>query len=374
VPLSRPADVNVVLDADPAYVMPALAAAPATLTATTPSSSQVKLTWSAVPCAVSYNVYQGTSSSGESSVPVAIGVAGLSTTITGLTSGTTYYYIVRAINGAGFGAPSPEAVATPGGVPPPVLPGAPGSLVAQAGDGQIVLSWAAASGAQTYEVFRGTSAGGESPTPIATGLTGTTLTSAGLDNGTTYYYFVAARNAAGLGPASNEASATPVATPPPPPPTDTLIYDGTSTGWWFILGNTTACDQCASGVTAPVVSGSDGIGATRLKFKTVNSATGIYWRAPWSKGTRTFTSLKLSILPTASNLTMKVELGSRDNQYQQTGTISKVVLSGLTPGVWNPVVIPMTSYPDIPFNFIAIKSADALGSQTFYVDTVSLTQ
>jgi hypothetical protein len=51
-----------------------------------------------------------------------------------------------------------------------------------------------------------------------------------------------------------------------------------------------------------------------------------------------------------------------------------VVLSGLTPGVWNPVVIPMTSYPDIPFNFIAIKSADALGSQTFYVDTVSLTQ
>jgi hypothetical protein len=61
----------------------------------------------------------------------------------------------------------------------------------------------------TYNVYRGTSPGGESTTPIVTGLTSTSY----LDNnpslvgGRTYYYKVAAVNTAGRGPYSNEASA-----------------------------------------------------------------------------------------------------------------------------------------------------------------------
>jgi hypothetical protein len=57
-------------------------------------------------------------------------------------------------------------------------------------------------------VFRGTSPGGESSTPIAN-QTGTTYTDTNVTAGTTYYYIVKATNAAGDSPASNEVSATP---------------------------------------------------------------------------------------------------------------------------------------------------------------------
>jgi titin len=63
-----------------------------------------------------------------------------------------------------------------------------------------------------YEVWRGTSAGTESlltTVGVVTDYTDTTVT-----NGTPYYYQVAAVNAVGSGPRSNELSATPQAPPP----------------------------------------------------------------------------------------------------------------------------------------------------------------
>jgi hypothetical protein len=89
-------------------------------------------------------------------------------------------------------------------------PVAPTGLTATAGSGQVALSWTASSGAASYNVYRGTAAGAESATPIATGITATAYTNTGLTNGTTYYYKVAAVNPAGTSPMSNEASAKPV--------------------------------------------------------------------------------------------------------------------------------------------------------------------
>ena len=61
----------------------------------------------------------------------------------------------------------------------------------------------------TYNVYRGTTAGGESTTPIVVGLPSTTYprNSPSLVSGTRYFYKVAAVNSAGRGPYSNEASA-----------------------------------------------------------------------------------------------------------------------------------------------------------------------
>lgn len=89
-------------------------------------------------------------------------------------------------------------------------PAAPGSLSATAGDGQISLTWTAASGATLYNVHRATASGGPY-TPIQIDWAGTSFTDTGLTNGTPYFYVVTATNAAGEGPASNEASATPFA-------------------------------------------------------------------------------------------------------------------------------------------------------------------
>jgi hypothetical protein len=89
--------------------------------------------------------------------------------------------------------------------PPP----APTGLTATKGNKQVSLKWNASTGATSYNVYRGTKAGGESSTPIATGVLATSYTNTGLKNGTTYYYKVAAVNGAGTSPLSNEASATP---------------------------------------------------------------------------------------------------------------------------------------------------------------------
>jgi hypothetical protein len=91
-------------------------------------------------------------------------------------------------------------------------PSAPAGLTAVSGSGQVTLHWTgSASGSPTsYSIYRGTMSDGEATTPVATtNGTTTTFTDTGLKNGTTYFYNVAASNAAGISPDSNEIFVTP---------------------------------------------------------------------------------------------------------------------------------------------------------------------
>lgn len=203
--------------------------APASLTAVA-GSNQVTLSWSASSGATGYNVYMGTSSGGEAATPVMTGVPEVTATISGLTNGTTYFYVVKATNAAGSSPASNEASATP--VPPPhPPPPAPANVSAVAASGQVTLSWAASAGATSYSVYMGTSAGGESSTAARAGITGLSTTITGLTNGTTYYYTVKAVDAGGTSAASNETSATPTAPPQPPTPTPTPTGSGGGGGF-----------------------------------------------------------------------------------------------------------------------------------------------
>lgn len=85
---------------------------PYALTAT-PGFGRVTLNWSGTADAVSYNIYQGTSASGEGLAPVRTGVKTTSTTISGLSNTSTYYFKVSAVNASGESAKSNEAHATP---------------------------------------------------------------------------------------------------------------------------------------------------------------------------------------------------------------------------------------------------------------------
>jgi lysophospholipase L1-like esterase len=181
-------------------------AAPTGLAATA-GNAQVVLNWTASSGATGYNVYRGTTPGGESTTAIATGVTSTSFTNTGLTNGTAYYYKVTATNSSGTSSYSNEASATPTAGPTP--PPAPAGMAASPGNAQVGLSWTASSGATSYNVYRGTSSGGESTTAIATGITTTSYTNTGLSNGTAYYFKVTATNSAGTSGYSNEASAIP---------------------------------------------------------------------------------------------------------------------------------------------------------------------
>ena len=96
-------------------------------------------------------------------------------------------------------------------------PSTPAGLTAKASSGKVSLSWSASQGAASYNVYRGTAAGGESLTPLATNITATTYLDSTVTNGTKYFYKVAAVNAGGTSALSTEVSAKPQASVPAAP-------------------------------------------------------------------------------------------------------------------------------------------------------------
>jgi hypothetical protein len=153
-----------------------------------------------------YNVYRGTTSGTEALLTTVGNVTSFDDT--GVSVGTTYYYEVSAVNSVGEGPRSNEASATP--TPAPTVPAAP-SLSTSAGPGVAHLTWTAPSNGgspiTSYNVYRGTSSGGEAL--LRTLGTVTAFDDTGVSSGTTYYYKVSAVNSVGEGPLSNESSATP---------------------------------------------------------------------------------------------------------------------------------------------------------------------
>ena len=195
----------------PMLAAPTVPSPPLGLTAT-PGSGSVDLSWT-VPASTGgspitgYDVYRGTASGAEVSTPLAVNVQGTSYLDPADPNGSVYFYAVTAINAVGQSSLSNEASAAPR----PTVPTPPQRLTATGFAGGVALAWAppvsdGGSGVTGYSVYRGTSAGAESATPIATNVTipRFTDTSAG---GLLEYYQVVAVNGIGTSTRSNEAAA-----------------------------------------------------------------------------------------------------------------------------------------------------------------------
>ena len=187
-------------------------AVPTGVTATPDNGNgNITVGWNTVDGATGYTVSRGTSASGPfTAVSTNKTAANFTDPGTGLTAGTSYYYVVSSCNASGTcvsanSTPAVSAVSCSS-------PGVPSGVNATAGIGRVTVSWTASTGSPTsYTVSRRTGTTG-SFTVIKTGATGTSYVDSNVTNGTTYYYEVAAQNGGGAC-SSASSGASSAATP-----------------------------------------------------------------------------------------------------------------------------------------------------------------
>ena len=159
--------------------------------ASSSSYNSNKITWSKVSGANGYKIYRATSKNGKySSIKTITSVSTLSYTNTGLQTGKTYYYKVRAyrlVNGSKiYGDFSLVAYAKP-------VPSSTSVKASSSSYKSNKITWNKVSGASGYKVYRATSKNGKySSIKTITSVSTLSYTNTGLQTGKTYYYKVKA--------------------------------------------------------------------------------------------------------------------------------------------------------------------------------------
>ena len=176
------------------------------LSATPNGANRIDLNWGAVGGATGYKVFRSATSGGPYSLLATVGAVTVYSDTT-VSAGVTYYYVIHALTTCESGdSPEASAAASAGTCDLPPLFGGVQSVVSQnAATCGLLVSWQAGtsqcSGTLAYNVYRSTSAvfTPSGANRIAAGAAGTSyVDTAGLANGTTYYYIVRAVDSANL--------------------------------------------------------------------------------------------------------------------------------------------------------------------------------
>lgn len=192
----------------------------------TPGDARISLTWNPVIGSTGYKIFKSTTSGVYGSEEVSVSDSVYGYDVTGLTNGTTYYFVIKATNPGGDSTASNEVSATPR-----TVPSAPTGVTAVAGNGQATVSFTVpANGGSDITSYKVTAMPG---TITVTG-TGSPITVTGLSNGVTYTFTVQAVNSTGSSvasdasnsitprkPSSSSNTSTPSSTPATPDPVST---------------------------------------------------------------------------------------------------------------------------------------------------------
>jgi Fibronectin type III domain len=188
--------------------------------AATVGNASASVTWNAPSNGgspiTSYTITPFIGSSAQASTTITGSPPLTSASIAGLTNGTTYTFKVSATNAIGTGPAS--AASNPVTPSAPTAPAAPTAVAATAANTSATVTWNAPSnGGSSITSYTITPYVGSSAQPSST-ITGsppaTSVTIAGLTNGTPYTFTVSAKNAIGNGaPSTHSNTVTPTSTP-----------------------------------------------------------------------------------------------------------------------------------------------------------------
>lgn len=180
------------------------------------SMTSITLTWSSASGAESYNVFRSDVQGGGSGY---LNVRNTSDTIfidSALIAGTTYHYMVSALNQRGEeSARSASVSATTIDCPIPAVPTNVMAAAEALSATRIRITWDSIPAAESYDIYHSTASGDFA---LLGNTENRTFTHEGLSPATTHQYRVVAKNLCGESERSSAAEATTNACPPPEAP------------------------------------------------------------------------------------------------------------------------------------------------------------
>ena len=272
------------------------------------------------------------------------------------TGGSPFDYGTGAVNDTNAVRVLTGGVAFP---PPNGAPYAASGLTATVTNNtNVVLSWAAGTGATSYSLYRAAESGGESsPAPFVTGVTSTSYTDTNLNSGTTYYYQVVAVNGSASTGFSSEAHVTTAGVNQDPAlynfETDPQGWAGDNTN--LISGVATSPTQRYAGKQSLAVNLNSPNGASAsLKIGSVSVLPG--------------QTITFRIWIPAGHKISNLQPYLQDNNWGWTSSW----YGSFTPNAWNTLALTVPANAVSPFHYLGIQFNTSAGwTNTCYLDSVS---